>query len=57
MIKEVEVTKRFKGLNLIEYLKNYGWGFKTLYRSQGSISSLRNRNAERQIDCLKRPYK
>ena len=21
----VEVTNRFKGLNLIEYLKNYGW--------------------------------
>ena len=28
----VEVTKRFKGLDLIEYLKNYGWRFVTLYR-------------------------
>ena len=30
----VEVTKRFKGLNLIECLKNYGWRFVTLYRRQ-----------------------
>ena len=28
----VEVTNRFKGLDLIEYLKNYGWRFMTLYR-------------------------
>ena len=27
-----EVTKRFKGLDLIECLKNYGWRFVTLYR-------------------------
>ena len=30
----VEVTNRFKGLNLIECLKNYGWRFMTLYRRQ-----------------------
>ena len=30
----VEVTKRFKGLDLIECLKNYGWRFVTLYRRQ-----------------------
>jgi len=30
----VEVTNRFKGLDLIEYLKNYGWRFVTLYRRQ-----------------------
>ena len=30
----VEVTKRFKGLELIECLKNYGWRFMTLYRRQ-----------------------
>ena len=30
----VEVTNRFKGLNLIEFLKNYGWRFMTLYRRQ-----------------------
>ena len=28
----VEVTNRFKGLDLIEYLKNYGQRFVTLYR-------------------------
>ena len=26
----VEMTKRFKGLDLIECLKNYGWRFMTL---------------------------
>ena len=30
----VEVTKRFKGLDLIECLKNYGWRFMILYRRQ-----------------------
>ena len=29
----VEVTRRPKGLDLIECLKNYGWRFMTLYRS------------------------
>ena len=31
---KVEVTNRFKGLDLIECLKNYGWRFLTLYRRQ-----------------------
>ena len=30
----VEVRNRFKGLDLIEYLMNYGWRFMTLYRRQ-----------------------
>ena len=30
----VEVTNRFKGLDLVECLKNYGHGFITLYRRQ-----------------------
>ena len=30
----VEVTNRIKGLDLIEYLKNYGRGFVTLYKRQ-----------------------
>ena len=30
----VEVMHRFKGLDLIEYLKNYGWRLITLYRRQ-----------------------
>ena len=31
----------FKGLGLIECLKNYGWRFVTLYRRQGSRPSPR----------------
>ena len=30
----VEVTNRFKGLDVIECLKKYGWRFMTLYRRQ-----------------------
>ena len=30
----VKVTNRFKGLDLIECLKNYGQRFMTLYRRQ-----------------------
>ena len=51
MIKEVEVTKRFKGLNLIEYLKNYGQRFVTLYRRRGSRPSPWKRNANK-AKCL-----
>ena len=29
-----EIRNRFKGLDLIESLKNYGWKFVTLYRRQ-----------------------
>ena len=53
----VEVRNRFKGLNLIECLKNYGLGFVTLYRRQWSRPSPRKRNAKRQNACLRRPYK
>ena len=53
----VEVTNRFKGLDLIEYLKNYGQEFMTLYRRQGSRLSTRKRNAKRQNGCLRRPCK
>ena len=35
----VEVTNRFKGLDLIECLVKYGWRFVTLYRRQGSRPS------------------
>ena len=31
----VEARNRFKGLDLIECLVNYGWRFMTLYRRQG----------------------
>ena len=30
----VEVTNRFKGLEQMESLKNFGWRFSTLYRRQ-----------------------
>ena len=53
----VEVTKRFMGLDMIEYLMNYGQRFVTLYRRQGSRPSPRKRNAKRQNGCLRRPYK
>ena len=50
----VEVRNRFKGLDLIEFLKNYGQSFMTLYRKQGSRPSPRKRNAKRQNGCLRR---
>ena len=53
----MEVANRFKGLDLIEYLKNCGWRLMTLYRRQGSRPSPRKRNAKRQNVCLRRPYK
>ena len=37
----VEVRNGFKGLDLIECLKNYGWRFVTLYRRQRSTPSPR----------------
>ena len=42
----VEVTNRFKGLDLIECLKNYGRRFMTLNRRQGSRPSPRQRHAK-----------
>ena len=35
----LEMRNRFKGLDLIESLMNYGWKFMTLYRRQGSRPS------------------
>ena len=53
----LEVRSSFKGLDLIEYLMNYGWRFVTLYRRQGSRPSTWKRNAKKQNGCLRRPYK
>ena len=53
----VEMIKRFKGLDLIECLKNYGLRFVTLYKRHGSRPSPRKRNVQRQNGCLRRPYK
>ena len=51
----VEVRNRFKGLELIECLMNYGWRFVTLYRRQWSRPTPRKRNAKRQNGSLRRP--
>ena len=53
----VEVRNRFKGLDLIECLMNYGMRFVTLYRRQESRRSSWKRNAKKQNGYLGRPYK
>ena len=53
----VEVRNRFKGLDLIECLMNYGMRFVTLYRRQGSRPSPRKRNVKKQDGWLGRLYK
>ena len=53
----VEVRNRFKGLDMIECLMNYGWRFVTLYRRQESRPFPRKRNAKKQNGCLRMPYK
>ena len=49
----VEVTNRFKGLDLIQCLKNYGWRLLTLYKRWWSKPCQRKRNAKKQNDCLR----
>ena len=53
----VKVRNRFKGLDMIECLKNCGRRFVTLYRRQWSRPSPRKKNAKMQNGCLGRPYK
>ena len=53
----VEVTNRFRRLDLIECMKNYGWRFVTLYRRPDQNNPPKKRNAKRQNGCLRRPYK
>ena len=53
----VEVRNRFKGLDLIECLRNHGRRFVPLYRRQGLRPSPWKRNAKRQNGCLRRTYK
>ena len=53
----VEVTNRFKGLDMIHGVPVYGGRFLTFYRRQSSRPSPRKRNAKRQNGCLRRPYK
>ena len=52
----VEVRNRFKGLDLIEFLMNYGQMFVTLYMRQELRPSPRKRNARKQNGCLRRLY-
>ena len=52
-----EVRNRFKGLDLIECLMNYGMRFMTLYRRQGSRPSPWKRNAKKKNGHQGRPYK
>ena len=47
-------TNRFKGLDLIECLKNHGQRFVTVYRKQWLRPFPRKRNAKRQNGCLNR---
>ena len=53
----VEERNRFKRLDLIESLMNYGQRFVTYYRRQDSRPCPRKRNATEQNGCLRRPYK
>ena len=53
----VEVRNRFKGLDLIECLMNYGLRFLTSYRRQRSRPSPWKRKAKKQNCCPRRPYK
>ena len=54
----VEVTSRFKGLDLIDRVPDELWlRFLTLYRRQGSRPSPWKRNRKKQNGCLGRPYK
>ena len=53
----MEVKNRFKELDLIECLMNYGQMFVTLYRKQKQEHLPRKRNAKKQNGCLRRPYK
>ena len=53
----VELRNRFKGLDLIESLMNYGRRFVTVYRRQRSRPSPWKRKAKKQNGCLGRSYK
>ena len=55
----VEVTNRFKGLDLIDRVPEELWTKvpDIVQGRQGSRPSPRKRNAKRQNGCLRRPYK
>ena len=62
----VEVRTRFKGLDMIQCLKNYGRRFMTLYRRQGARPSqekemekgkMAKKEKGKKASSLRRPYK
>ena len=54
----VEVTNRFKGLDLIDRVsEDYGQRFMTLYRRQGSRPSPGKEMQKGKMVVLRRPYK
>ena len=53
---------RFKGLDLVKCLKNYGWRFMTLYRRQGvqeaGVKTIPKKKKCNEAKCLSgEPYK
>ena len=53
----VEVWNRFKGLDVIECLTNYGLRLMTMYLRWESRPSPRKIKAKKQNNCLRCPYK
>ena len=54
----VEVTNRFKGLDLIDRVLEELWlEVHDIVQEAGIKPSARKRNAKRQNGCLRRPYK
>ena len=53
----VEVTNKFKGLDLIEWLKNYGWRFITLWEEALIKTIPKKKKWKKANGCLRRPYK
>ena len=54
----MDVTNRFKGLDLIDSMPEKVWmEVHDIVQEAGSIPSPRKRNAKRQNGCLRRPYK
>ena len=54
----VEVRNRFRGLDLIDRVPDELWmEVHDIVQETGSKTSPRKRNAKKQNDCLRRPYK
>ena len=53
----VEVTNRFKGLGLIECLKNYGLEVRDIVQEAVIKTIPKKKKCKRQNSCLRRTYK